>query len=400
MPNFTARSIAALKPRTKSYSKGDGKGSCGLRLRILPNGVKGWYQTLRFEGKIVNVGLGGFPAVSLADARRRAQANAVKAREGVDPRRHAVDKRPSRARLRRPERGTATLRQCVEQVIALRRPSWKNTVKQEREWRGSFKHAEHLMDRLLEDIKPMDAQDLLVPLMAEVPSTAKYLRARLSMAYEYAAMSELHDGRNPFKSLMLPSGNGHTHRKALDYRQAPGAVRQLRGAKMHRPNALALELQLLTAVRPIEALQVRWSEIDLDRRLWVLPPERTKANTEHRVPLSAAAIDVLERAKPHSNGDLVFPASRGGLMDSNNNAARALKKAGIDVDAHGFRAAFKTWCSETGVDRELAETALAHKVGNAVEQAYQRSTLTERRRPLMDAWGKYCAGGSIHRQSR
>jgi integrase len=151
-------------------------------------------------------------------------------------------------------------------------------------------------------------------------------------------------------------------------------------------DARALEFAILTAARTSEVLGARWQEFDLDNAIWTVPGKRMKGGKEHRVPLSPAALEIVEAVK--SDSDLVFPVG-----DQSGRAIyRELKRMGIGTTAHGFRSTFRDWAGESGIPREVAEAALAHVVGNKAERAYARSDLFERRRALMKSWARYCAG--------
>ena len=134
----------------------------------------------------------------------------------------------------------------------------------------------------------------------------------------------------------------------------------------------------------------RWDEIDIETAVWTIPGERMKSRRSHRVPLSQAALKVLESAREIDDGSgLVFPsATKSGKPLSDSALSKLLRDLGIAMVPHGLRSSFRDWCGETGVPRDLAEWALAHVV-KGVEGAYARSDLLERRRPLMDGWGQY-----------
>ena len=160
--------------------------------------------------------------------------------------------------------------------------------------------------------------------------------------------------------------------------------------------ARALEFAILTAARAGEVVGARWSELNLAERLWTVPGERMKAERDHRVPLSDAGLAVIE--KMPRDGDYIFPGGRPGRPLSSMALLKVLDRMGKgDLTVHGFRATFSTWAAERGVDRDLAEMALAHTVGSRVERAYQRSDLFQKRRQLADTWARYCAatGGKV-----
>jgi integrase len=182
------------------------------------------------------------------------------------------------------------------------------------------------------------------------------------------------------------------HFAAMPYPELPQFLSKLR--QREGSAAKALEFLILTAARTNEALGARWSEIDFENRLWIVPAERMKADREHRQPLSGAAIDLLHRLPGREDGnDLVFISSQPGKPLSAESLLRVLRRMGrLTESVHGFRSAFSDWCHErTAHSPHEIELSLAHSIGSAVEQAYRRTDLLERRRQLMESWGCYCA---------
>lgn len=182
------------------------------------------------------------------------------------------------------------------------------------------------------------------------------------------------------------------HLRALPYAEVGAALETVQGDTAAR---LCLQLVILTAVRSGEARAATWDEIDIEARTWTIPATRMKAGAEHRVPLSDAAVAVLDKARVLADGSpLVFPSP---MKRGHSLSDMALTKMLRDSDlaerttVHGFRSSFRDWCAETGKPREIAEAALAHTVGG-VEGAYFRSDLFERRRRLMGAWAAFLAG--------
>jgi len=140
-------------------------------------------------------------------------------------------------------------------------------------------------------------------------------------------------------------------------------------------------------------LAARWDEIDFVGKVWTVPPARTKAAREHRVPLTDRALAILEEMKAGRTGDYVFPGRRPGRPLSGMAFEMLLRRIGSPYTAHGFRSAFRDWAgNETHFPRDLAEHALAHVIGDKAEQAYRRSDALARRRELMDAWARHCEG--------
>jgi integrase len=177
----------------------------------------------------------------------------------------------------------------------------------------------------------------------------------------------------------------------MHYDDVPEFIRQLRTHQNRSQAAVALEFTILCATRSGETLRMKWDEINWEQKLWTIPAQRIKAGKEHRVPLSARAIVLLERQREHMNGDVhVFTGYGQGPL-SRKSMIEFLRNMGIKVSVHGFRSTFRNWCGDkTQFDRETAETCLAHQVGNQVERAYRTSDALEKRRAVMEAWAAYC----------
>jgi integrase len=181
------------------------------------------------------------------------------------------------------------------------------------------------------------------------------------------------------------------HHAALPYSDISAFMAQLRGDRSVA--ARALEFTILTAARAGEVIGARWEEINTAERLWIVPAERMKAGKEHRVPLSEAAVMVLEKLAENRSGAFVFSGAKAGRPVGDSTLFDLLKRLNGDVTTHGFRSSFRDWAAErTNFPSELAEMALAHTVGDKVEAAYRRGDMFEKRRQLADAWAAYCAG--------
>jgi integrase len=184
------------------------------------------------------------------------------------------------------------------------------------------------------------------------------------------------------------------HHAALDYRDMPAFVAELR----RRPgtSAIALEFLILNASRTSEVINTRPAEIDSRAKTWVIPGERMKAGKEHRVPLSARALEIIKQMK-HDGADYIFPGRKAGAPLSNMAMAELLKEMGRgDITVHGFRSTFRDWAAEqTNFPNHVVEMALAHVVGDKVEAAYRRGELLEKRRELMGVWAAYCSKQSV-----
>lgn len=361
---------------------GDGHGGFGLSLlvRVMVNGrlSKTWSQRIRIGDRQTNIGLGNWPIVTLAEAREQALENRRLSARGKDPR----------------AGGTPTFEQAAEEVIAIHREGWRGG-RNEAQWRASLsayvfpKIGEKPVDR----IDSGDVLSVLRPIWLEKHETARRIKQRISAVMKWAVVEGHRTAANPVDGIekVLPKPNGHKkHFRSLPHAEVPGALAKIRDSNAWPATKGLVELIALTAVRPTEAREATWCEVDLKDRLWTIPSERTKAYKRHRVPLSPEATAVLDEASALSDpgeGGLVFPAPSGRAI-SIATPSKILKDLGIPATAHGFRSSFRSWCAETGQRREVAEAALGHVV-KGVEGSCQRSDLLQARRELMDAWGAY-----------
>ena len=285
-----------------------------------------------------------------------------------------------------------------------------------REW-GSEKHAGQWRKTVTEYCgliweEPVDAIDtqailsILKPIWETIPETASRLRGRIEAVLDYGKAHGLRSGENPAAwrghlALILPRRQklSKGHHAALPYRDVPTFIATLR--ERESIQTLALEFAILTAVRSNEVLGARWTEVDLIENAWRIPAGRTKMAIEHRVPLSARAIEIIERMAETRSGDFVFPSQRRGQPLGHTSLRRICAKTLGDIrrqgagTVHGFRSSVRDWAGEeTSFPREIADQWLAHSTGNAVEQAYRRGDALEKRRSLMDAWASYCEPGT------
>ena len=259
------------------------------------------------------------------------------------------------------------------------------------------RHAFGIMGGLpVNEVTPKEALAFAEVLWADKPTTA--VRGLQTICKVLARAKVQGHRADSFSAKEILAGlpaNAHkaTKQPAMAHSEVKAALAKIRQTEK-MPCALAIELQVLTAVRPKEAQGAKWSEIDLDAALWTIPGERMKAKREHRVPLSDRAISILRVAKDYSVDDCVFPGSEGGKAQRTQRAMQKLAWAsdqpGRVAVAHGFRSSFRNWAGEeSGASHDAIERALAHEVGNSVEQKYFRSDLLEKRRALMQAWADY-----------
>ena len=368
---------------------GDGRGGLGLSLlvRIAAQGhvTKCWTQSIRIGGRPTSVGLGRYPVVTLALARRKALENAQAIAEGRDPRRRAG-------------RGAPTFAEAVEKVVAIHAPNWKPGGRTENGWRATLR--DYMLPRLgdmpLDAITGKDVMAVLQPIWIAKRETAKSVRSRIGAVMKWA-IAQGYRADNPAAEPLgaaLPNvAVRRQHLKAMPHAEVGAAMRRVRATDFHRGTVLALEFLVLTAVRSGEVRKARWEHIDVDAAVWTIPAEGMKSGREHRVPLSDRTLAVLDEAPrelPHGDG-VVFPSQSGGIQ-RNGTMSDLMRELGIDAVPHGFRSSFRDWAAEcTEAPREVCELALAHVNNYRTEAAYRRTDLFERRRTLMQQWADYLA---------
>lgn len=389
---LSARTVATL---TRPGWHGDG---AGLYLRISGDGRRRWVFRWARGGRVKEMGLGPASTVSLAQARERADAARRDLAGGRDP----IEARDA---AKKPPPGKPTFGEVADALIAAKESEWRNP-KHRAQWRMTLEtYAAPLRSKPVDEIGTEAVLAVLKPLWLEKPETAARLRGRIEAVLDAARAQGHRTGENPARwrghlSHLLPKRGKLTrgHHAAMAYRDVPAFIAALRGREAIA--ALALEFCILTAGRSGEALGARWSEVDLDAKVWTLPAARMKAAREHRVPLSERALAILARLAGARTGEFVFPGQRDGKPLSNMAMGMALRRMKLDgATVHGFRSAFRDWAgNETHFPREVAEAALAHVIGDKAEQAYRRSDALEKRRALMTAWANYCeprAGSNV-----
>jgi integrase len=367
----------------------------GLYLKIAPSLSKSWIFRYQVAGRRRDLGLGSANTFGLAEARERAAAARRLVANGIDP----IEHRQGQAAARRTEKAPITFEEASKLYIAAHRPGWKN-AKHAAQWGATLqtyvfpifgKSAVDAIDTSL-------VMKVLDPIWIVKPETASRIRGRIESILDWAAARSYRQGDNPARwrghlENLLPKKTKVRrveHHAALPYLQLPAFMDELR--QQDGIAAGALEFTILTGARTGETLGAKWSEIDLEARLWTVPTERMKAGREHRVPLSAASLTVLNAMKSIRESDFVFPGIRTGRPLSGMALLMTLRRMGRgDVTTHGFRSSFSDWCAEcTTFPAEVREMALAHSVSDKVEAAYRRGDLFEKRRELAEAWSRFC----------
>jgi integrase len=377
---LNARSVATIKKFGRHADGG------GLYLSISPNGGRRWVFLFRWHGKPTEIGFGSARDVTLARARELASQSRAKLAEGINPK-----------DARRPLAG-ATFGECADRVIEAMRPSWRNG-KHAAQWEMTLRdYAAPLRRMPVDKITTDDILSVLKPVWNEKPETASRLRGRVERVLDAAKAQGLRFGENPARwrghlDQLLPKRQHLTrgHHAAMPYADVPAFMSDLKAREAVA--ARALEFTILTAARSGEVLGARWEEIDLDRGVWTVPPQRMKGGREHRVPLSGRALEILRAMHEVRSGEFVFPGQRANKPLSDMAMEMVLRRMKIEgATVHGFRSAFRDWAAEcTNFPNEVCEAALAHVIENKVEAAYRRGDLFEKRGTLLAAWAAYCA---------
>ena len=385
MPNeLTVKRINAL---AKPGRFGDGG---GLYLEIPKGGTKSWIQRITIDGRRRDIGLGGFPTVSLAMARQRAASNRTAVADGRDP-----------VAERRKSKRVPSFQEVSESYLLANAPRWKNR-KTAINWRGQMeKYAFPAFGNIsIDRVGRIDVLGILTPIWTSKPSAARKLRQHLRAVFAFA-MAHGYVGFNPageiIDAALPPMPAVKSHFRALPYQEVGVALRMVEASSSSLSSRLCFKFLVLTAARSGEARGATWDEIDLHNAVWTIPGNRMKAGVEHRVPLVDAALEVLETAQLLDDGsNLVFPSlmkPRHPLSDM--TLTKLLRDLGLAEHAtvHGFRTSFKTWCMEqTDTPWAVGEAALAHTIGNSTEAAYARSDLFKKRREVMQRWADYLLG--------
>ena len=232
------------------------------------------------------------------------------------------------------------------------------------------------------------------PIWNDKRETARRVLQRIGVVLKWAVAGG-HRPDTPIEAVRaaLPkNGVSRAHHRALPHGEVAGALAIIRESQAWPATRLALEFVALTAARSGEVRGMKWEEVDVDAATWTVPADRMKASRPHRVPLSGAALAILETARPISDGTgLVFPSTTGRPL-SDATLGKLMRDRGIDAVPHGFRSSFRDWCGESGIAREVAEACLAHVVRDKAEAAYARTDYLDRRRGVMETWAAYLAG--------
>ncbi|MEO1662091.1 MAG: integrase arm-type DNA-binding domain-containing protein [Pseudomonadota bacterium] len=399
MPRLTALTVS------RKTSPGKYPDEHGLMLQVTKNRAgdvrKSWYVRYSFAGKRTEMGLGSYPALSLADARDEALQIRRSVHQGIDPK---VERDSELELATAEEVEKMTFKDCAEFYLKSRERSWSNS-KHRQQWRNTLVTYAYpiIGDMDVRDIGLSEIMQIIEPIWYDKTETASRVRGRMESILAWSIVRGHREGPNPaiwrgHLDVLLPTKSKVQkvkHHAALDWRKLPifmDALRQRPGT-----SARALEFTILTASRSGEVRNALWDEILWDDDIWMVPAERMKMRNEHRVPLSRQATALLKRRFEETRGlgtDHIFYPSVPTKPFSNDVYRALYKRMGHDgITTHGFRSSFRDWAGEsTNHARETAELALAHKVGDDTERAYRRGDALAKRLILMQDWADYCDG--------
>lgn len=369
----------------------------GLELRVDDHVAKGkveptrrqrWVFRFTLKGRDRDMGLGAYPDVSLKLARERRDAARLLIQSGRDP-------IAERAAEKVPVRTIPTFAEAAKAYIEKHGGGWNRVHR--RQWElTTGTYCDQIASKPVNEITTLDIDRLLAVVHESAPVTAHRLRTRIAAVIDKSWMlhrwSETLVNPAGFKRLLPKREKAVEHHAAMPFADIPALVADLR--KMDSIVARALEFCILSATRTGETLGARWCEIDLENRVWTIPPQRMKGRMEHTVPLSDRAIEILTAMEEFRENGHVFPGRSRGCLNpiALMSLMRKMRPVTEGVTVHGFRSSFRDWCGDVAdVPREIAEAALAHIIGGT-EGAYRRGTALERRRVLMQQWATHCGG--------
>ncbi|WP_300548090.1 integrase arm-type DNA-binding domain-containing protein [Roseovarius sp.] len=385
----------------------------GLHLQLTPKRGRSWVLRAKVGTARRDIGLGGFPAVTLAQAREKAREARNKIDQGIDP---IEERKAAKAALASAQRRGMTFADALDKFLSTKLEGFENQ-KHRQQWRNTLENyaKPDLGPMLVQDIAVQDVLRVLEPIWLDKTSTAKRLRGRIEAVLSWATVAGHRTGDNParwagnLKELLPPPSKvaKEENQPALQIDDAPRWFAALRTREGF--GARALEFLTLTATRSQEIRGALWEEIDFDKALWIIPAVRMKMDREHRVPLSGEALALLQALPRLEGNPLVFPAARGGQLSDMTLSAAMKRMHKSDIAAggagfvdraskrpavpHGLRSTFRDWVAErTTYPGDMAEVALAHRISSAVEASYRRGDMVEKRRKMMGDWSGYLAG--------
>ena len=397
-----AKELSALEVKNLPPGSHAVGGVAGLLLEVTPTGGKTWLLRVRTGARRREIGLGGYPSTSLAEARNKARDTREAIGKGVDP---VAEKQAQKAALLAQQASLKTFAWCAATYIASLKDQWKN-AKHQAQWTSTLEtYAFPIIGKLpvqsislphvLDVLNQVQADKGNAPLWDAKNETASRLRGRIEKVLDWATVHGYRDGLNPARwkghldaIMKAPSKVQKTeHHKSIPHGEMHGFMKALR--QQDGTGARALEFAILCASRSGEVRGARWEEIDLKKGVWTIPGERMKAGKPHTVPLSKQALHLIAAIEPTAGTDLVFPSPRGKVL-SDMTLTQVMRRMQLEAVPHGFRSTFRTWGGEqTAYPRDMLEFSLAHTLESKVEAAYMHGTQIEKRRKLMQDWADY-----------
>ena len=388
--------------KRQAETAGPGFHACGGGLYLsVRDGARSWVLRYMRAGRRHDMGLGSADLIPMDAAKEAAREARLVLAGGHDP---IEARREARAAQLAAEAKRKTFAVAAAEYLAAHRAGWKTGTRHEKQWERSLElYAYPVLGRL--DVADIDRAAVLRaidPIWRTKGETADRVRNRIELILDRATSLGYRQGDNPARwkgglEHSLPKREKvrrRVHHAALPYDQVGAFLGELR--ERDGIVSRAFQFAILTATRTSEVIGARWDEFDLKAKTWTIPAARMKAAKEHRVPLSDAALEIVDAMAAVRCDQFVFPGrGTGGL--SNMAFLAMLKRMGRgDLTTHGFRSSFRDWCAEqTNFPREVAEQALAHSIGDAVEAAYRRGDLYQKRRQLMTAWARFCSTPSV-----
>lgn len=362
----------------------------GLGLSISKSGAKSWILRTTIGARRSDIGLGSYPAITLAKAWELARETLAVIRAGADP---VAERRAKQSKVE------WTFKRSALAYIDGHEASWKN-AKHSQQWRNSLQTYVYPIfgDKHVRDVGMGDVINAIEPNWTGKNETMVRVRNRIELVLSWAAARGYRAKENPAawrgnldQVLPKPSKvNNRAHHPAMPIDSVHGFVATLRTVTSGA--AQCLEFVILTACRSGEARLASWAEFDLNAALWSIPGERMKSGRSHRVPLSPPVLKLLLAMPKFEGTALVFPGRDVTKPLSDMSLTAIMRRMKLEAVPHGFRSTFSDWCAErTAYPAEVREMALAHAIGNGTEEAYRRGDLFEKRRNLMNDWAKFVA---------
>jgi len=428
MPKIVKPLTALAVSRIKTTGWHAVGGVAGLLLQVRPTSqqdapAKSWIMRIKIGNQRVPLGLGSYPNVSLEVAREQARKIVLDVKDGIDPR---VKRKEIKSAVLITQAKSKTFKECAEAYLLAHAADYSSD-KHRKQWETTLRtYAYPIIGNLMvanitmqdvkkvltQQIKDIKTKKLIGTLWEQRTETASRLQGRIKSVFDYAIVSEYRTTSNPATwagyletQLSAPSKlQKITHQPAIPYQDVGDFMAKLRSKDSI--SSKALEFLILTAVRSGSVREAEWQEIDFENMTWNIPAEHTKTKQEHRVPLSAQAISLLKKVPKLTGNTKIFPSPRGTSLSDNtlSKLMRDMKATGdlkIHAVPHGFRSTFRDWAAEqTAYPDDIRKAASGHRVGDAVQQSYQRTDLLEKRRKLMNEWANFLDHPSIKKQTK